>query len=220
MLNFYLCILSRKLYYPALSTTGRSVNQKDVDSGAELGINEREGCECERVWDVLWVMVGMSVMLVWLYPTPSSTICCSLLMHVQDVLQRHVTITHTHTHTLLFDSPPAHCWKVVECFPNERIILKHAGDIEHNNMCSLLQDYLPPPPHQNRAFDPHPIKAFMGLSHVLLSVFTGFDYQRQRIGITEDLLSSIQKPNQGFTVFSLQFVVWTWVRLVDVKEVF
>ncbi len=68
---------------------------------------------------------------------------------------------HTHTHTLLFDSPPAHCWKVVECFPNERIILKHAGDIEHNNMSSLLQDYPPPPPHQNRAFDPHPIKAFM-----------------------------------------------------------
>ncbi len=110
---------------------------------------------------------------------------------------------HTHHTLLLFDSPPAHCWKVVECFPNERIILKHAGDIEHNNTeLSLARLSPPPPPIRTGPLWSTPNKSIHGPEHVLLSVFTGFDYQRQRIGITRICLALYKAQPSFYRAFT------------------
>ncbi len=179
-------------------------------------IRQSEGCwQWSRIRDKwerrLWVSLGCAVGDAGYERNGGMTLSHSFLYHLLLSLNACTgcttktchchTHTHTHTHTH-FTVRFTTCWKVEECFPDERIILKHAGDIEHNYMSSLLQAS---PPRHNWAFDPHPIKASMVLSHVLLSVFTGFDSQRQRLGITEDLLSSIQKPSQAFTLLSLQF---------------
>lgn len=116
---------------------------------------------------------------------------------------KNISSPQTHTHTLPLNSPPAHCRKVVECFPNESIILETCWRYRAQwHELFLARSFFP---HQDWAFDPHPIKATMGLSHVLLSGI--WLSTNQRISITEDLLSSTQKPNRAFTVLSHQFVV-------------